>query len=69
VRSKNLGSRILSLAGKRLAADWQERYQYRPVLLETFVEMQRFRGTCYKAANWQLCAAAHNCHYVTSAVM
>ncbi len=53
VRSKNLGSRILSLAGKRLAADWQERYQYRPVLLETFVEMQRFRGTCYKAANWQ----------------
>lgn len=53
VHSKNLASRILSLAGKRLAADWQERYQYRPVLLETFVEIQRFRGTCYKAANWK----------------
>ena len=53
VRSKNLGSRILSLASKRIADDWQERYKYRPVLLETFVEIQRFRGTCYKAANWQ----------------
>jgi hypothetical protein len=52
VRSKNLGSKILSLASKRLAADWQERYQYSPVLLETFVEIHRFRGTCYKAANW-----------------
>lgn len=52
VRSKNLGSRILSLASKRIGADWQERYQYRPVLLETFVEIQRFQGTCYKAANW-----------------
>ncbi|MFH0782912.1 MAG: DUF4338 domain-containing protein [Pseudomonadota bacterium] len=53
VRSKNLASKILSLASKRLAADWQERYQYCPILLETFVEIHRFRGTCYKAANWQ----------------
>lgn len=53
VRSKNLGSRILSLASRRIGADWQERYQYQPVLLETFVEIQRFRGTCYKAANWR----------------
>lgn len=52
VHSKNLGSRILSLASKRISDDWQERYNYRPVLLETFVEKQRFRGTCYKAANW-----------------
>lgn len=52
VRSKNLGSRILSLASKRIGSDWQERYNYRPVLLETFVETQRFQGTCYKAANW-----------------
>jgi len=52
VHSKNLGSRILSLASKRIADDWQERYKYRPVLLETFVETYRFRGTCYKAANW-----------------
>jgi hypothetical protein len=52
VRSKNLGSRILALASKRISADWQERYNYCPVLLETFVEKQRFQGTCYKAANW-----------------
>jgi len=52
VRSKNLGSKILALVSKRISDDWQERYNYRPVLLETFVEKQRFRGTCYKAANW-----------------
>ncbi|MEO7206812.1 MAG: Druantia anti-phage system protein DruA [Steroidobacteraceae bacterium] len=38
---------------RRLADDWQARYAYRPVLLETFVEKPRFTGTCYKAANWQ----------------
>ena len=52
VQSKNLASRILSMAGKRLPSDWQARYHYRPVLLETFVEKVRFEGTCYKAANW-----------------
>ena len=34
--------------------DWAARYGYRPVLLETFVESPRHKGTCYKAANWQL---------------
>jgi hypothetical protein len=52
VRSKNLGSKILSLISKRIGADWQERYNYEPVLMETFVEKARFQGTCYKAANW-----------------
>jgi hypothetical protein len=52
VRSKNLASRILSIAARRLPHDWQSRYGYRPVLLETFVEKARFEGTCYKAANW-----------------
>ncbi|MBF0433478.1 MAG: DUF4338 domain-containing protein [Fibrobacteria bacterium] len=52
VRSKNLGSKILSLASKRICSDWEQRYNYRPALLETFVEKQRFQGTCYKAANW-----------------
>ena len=33
--------------------DWYTRYNYRPVLLETFVEMDRFTGTCYRAANWK----------------
>jgi transposase len=54
VVSKNLASKILSLVTRRIADDWLERYNYAPVLLETFVEQQRFSGTCYKAANWKL---------------
>ena len=52
VRCKNLASRILSTVAKILPTDWEERYAYRPVLLETFVEKDRFQGTCYRAANW-----------------
>jgi len=52
VNSRNLASRILALVAKRLPDDWRARYQYTPVLLETFVERQRFAGTCYRAANW-----------------
>lgn len=52
VQSRNLASRVLSMATRRLANDWEIRYGYRPVLVETFVERRRFRGTCYKAANW-----------------
>ncbi len=52
VHSKNLGSKILSMASKRICGDWVARYNYEPVLLETFVEKERFQGTCYKAANW-----------------
>jgi len=54
VRCHNLASRILGMAARRLARDWQRHYGYRPVLLETFVELPRFRGTCYRAANWTL---------------
>ena len=52
VNSQNLASKILSLSAKRLRTDWENRYNYQPVLLETFVEQKRFTGTCYKAANW-----------------
>ena len=52
VNSKNLASKLLAMVAKRLPQDWTTRYGYRPVLLETFVESPRFRGTCYKAANW-----------------
>lgn len=52
VRVKNLASKALSLAVKRIGHDWQERYGYRPVLLETFVDPGKYRGTCYRAANW-----------------
>jgi hypothetical protein len=52
IQSKNLASMLLAKAAKILPHQWQEVYGYRPVLLETFVEKPRFRGTCYKAANW-----------------
>lgn len=52
VEVRNLASCILAAAAKRLGNDWTERYGYEPVLLETFVERSRFRGTCYRAANW-----------------
>lgn len=53
VCSDNLASKILGLAARQLAGDWQLRYDYRPLLLETFVEKDRFTGTCYRAANWR----------------
>jgi len=53
VQSKNMASKILATAARRIARDWQHRYHYQPVLLETFVEQGRFTGTCYSAANWQ----------------
>ncbi len=49
----NLASRILKLVCARLASDWQEHYGYPVLALETFVDPQRFRGTCYQAAGWQ----------------
>lgn len=52
ITSYNLASRILAAAAKQLSHDWQNRYGYVPVLLETFVEQLRFRGTSYRAANW-----------------
>ena len=52
IQSKGLASKILSRIARQLPIDWDRRYGYAPVLLETFVESQRHRGTCYKAANW-----------------
>jgi len=52
VTSYNLGSRILSLVHKHIAQDWEHVYHYRPTLLETFVDKERFTGTVYKASNW-----------------
>ncbi len=49
---KGLASKILSIINRKLLIDWHQRYGYRPVLLETFVEIPRHRGICYKAANW-----------------
>lgn len=52
VRSENLASKILGLTARQLPQDWQYRYGIRPLLLETFVEKDRFTGACYRAANW-----------------
>ena len=52
IQVKNLASKILAMAVKQLPIDWQNQYQITPVLMETFVEKDRFAGTCYKAANW-----------------
>lgn len=49
----NLASHLLSRVLERLPGDWEERYGYRPVLVETFVDQERFHGGCYRAANWQ----------------
>jgi Druantia protein DruA len=52
VQVKNLASSVLALAAKTVPDDWQRSYGYCPVLMETLVDRKRFKGTCYKAANW-----------------
>ena len=52
VRVKNLASKVLALAQKRLPEDWAQAYGYKPLLLETYVESKRFGATSYRAANW-----------------
>ncbi len=52
VKVRCLASSLLAQAARQLPADWQARYAYRVLLLETFVECDRFAGTCFRAANW-----------------
>jgi hypothetical protein len=52
VRVDHLASHILGQITQRIAADWQPRYRHLIDVLETFVQPDRFRGTCYQAANW-----------------
>lgn len=52
VKVKNLASSVLALAARVVPDDWHSYYGYRPVLMETLVDRMRFKGTCYKAANW-----------------
>ena len=49
----NLASRVLKLTCERLAEDWRMQFGHPVLLVETFVDPQRFRGTCYRAAGWQ----------------
>jgi hypothetical protein len=53
VQVKGLASKILGHCARELPDDWERLYGYRPLLLlETLVGAERFRGTCYRAANW-----------------
>ena len=48
----HLASHLLAKIARRLPHDWQRIYNYKPVLMETFVQKDKFKGTCYRAANW-----------------
>ena len=52
VRVPGLASKILALSARHMPHDWETRYGRRPLLLETLVDATRFRGICYRAANW-----------------
>lgn len=54
VKVPHLASHILSQVSRRICDDWIKKYSHPIYLLETFVDSNRFRGTCYKAANWIL---------------
>ncbi len=50
----HLASHLLARLARRISADWQALYGHPIHLLESFVDIERFRGTCYRAANWTL---------------
>jgi hypothetical protein len=52
IRVASLASKLLAMATRSLPGHWEGRYGYRPALLETFVDSERFTATCYRAANW-----------------
>jgi hypothetical protein len=52
VQVRNLASSVLALAARAVPNDWQSCYGYPPALMESLVDQKRFKGTCYKAANW-----------------
>ncbi len=52
VQVKHLASHVLALSARQIATDWLRHYHVRPLLLETLVDEQYYRGTCYRAANW-----------------
>ena len=52
VRCKNLASKVLSMSMASLADDFEKKYNYRPLLIESFVDISKYSGACYQAANW-----------------
>ena len=53
VQVRHLASHILGQMARRLSADWEALYGHPIYYLETFVDRERYAGTCYRAANWQ----------------
>jgi hypothetical protein len=54
-RMPNLASRAMGLGLRQLPGQWEEKHGYRPLLAETFTDIESFEGTCYKASNWEPC--------------
>lgn len=52
VSCKNLASKVLSMSVAKLVDDFEQKYGYRPLLIESFVDTSQYSGTCYQAANW-----------------
>lgn len=64
-RMPNLASRAMGLALRHLPEHWQQKHGYRPLLAETFTDIESFEGTCYKATNWMACGLTkgfERCH-------
>ena len=57
VQIPHLASHVLGLVARRICSDWQVKYGHPVHALETFVDRSRFKGTCYRAANWRLLGA------------
>jgi hypothetical protein len=55
IEVRHLASHVLALSLRTVAADWEQRYRVRPLLVETLVDIERYAGTSYRAANWIDC--------------
>lgn len=60
-RYPNLASRVLSLCSRRLSQDWEQAFGYPVLVQESFVDPERFRGTCYRAAGWEVLGRTQGC--------
>lgn len=54
VRVKHLASHVLGKMARQVSDDWEVRFRYRPLLMETFIDPERYRGVSYQAAGWRL---------------
>ena len=52
IHVRNLASHVLSKSLKQVRADWERQYEVAPYMVETFVDREKYLGTCYVAANW-----------------